>query len=272
MSLTSFVEQRDVREKLKQEFPKPKFTSKQELLAPPLTKNYGGVGTAFDYLLRFYVKSINPQAVERRWIAESSVNLLKQDGSHRKYEQAYLIVTQAREEYAKFLATQQLSDELIKISLLLAKLDVLYRAGKIDENLQDVDDKDVEGLRSLMSFIDANLFKSSGVVVLNPTFGLASALVGGADADLLIDDLLIDIKTKKELILERDDFNQLIGYYTLYKIDGIDGTQKQHEVKRLGIYFSRYAYLHVIPVEDVIDSSRFPQFVEWFKARVKEGQ
>ncbi len=270
MSLTSFVNQRDVREKLKQEFPKPKFTSKQELLAPPLTKNYGLVGTAFDYLLRFYVKQINPQAIERHWIAESSVNLLKRPGFKRLYEQGYLIITQAREEYAKFLATQQLSDELIKISLQLAQLDVLYRAGKIDGNLQDLDEKDIEDLRNLMALVEPNKLKSSGVVVLNPTFGVASKLVGEADGDLLIDDLLIDVKTTKELSLEREAFNQLIGYYSLYKIDGIDGAPPQHEVKRLGIYFSRYAYLHVIRVEDVIDAQRFPQFLEWFKERANK--
>jgi hypothetical protein len=270
MSLTSFVNQRDVREKLKQEFPKPKFTNKQDLLAPPLTKNYGLVGTAFDYLLRFYIKQINPQAIERVWIAESSVNILKKSGFNRFYEQGYLIVTQAREEYAKFLATQQLTDELIRDSLLLAKLDAFFRVGKIDENLQDIDEKDVEDLRSLMSLVDANLFKSSGVVLLNPTFGLASALVGGADADLLIDDLLIDVKNTKEFSLEREAFNQLIGYYTLFKIDEIDGAPPQHEVKRLGIYFSRYAYLHVIPVEDVIDESRFPQFLGWFEGRANK--
>jgi hypothetical protein len=142
---------------------------------------------------------MNPQAIERGWVAENSVRLLKQSGSHRLYEQGYLISTQAREEYARFLETQQLTDELIRDSLLLAKLDVFLRVGKIDENLQDVDEKDVEDLRRLISLVDANLFKSSGVVALNPTFGLASHRIGGADADLLIDDLLIDIKTKKRV-------------------------------------------------------------------------
>lgn len=270
MSLTSLINQPDVRAQLKQEFPKPKFTMKRQLLAPPRSQNYGLVGTAFDYLLRFYVKQMNPQAIERGWVAENSVRLLKQSGTHRLYEQGYLIITQAKEEYAKFLETQQLTDELLKSSLLLAKLDVFFRVGKIDENLQDIDEKDVEDLRSLISLVDANLFKSSGVVVLNPIFGLASHRIGGADADLLIDDLLIDIKTKKELTLERVDFNQLLGYYTLYKIDGIDGTPPHHPVRRLGIYFSRYAYLHVIPVEEVIDESRFSQFLGWFEERVNK--
>ena len=46
--------------------------------------------------------------------------------------------------------------------------------------------------RNLLPIIEPSTFKSTGVVILNPGFGLASALVGGADADLLIDDLLID--------------------------------------------------------------------------------
>ena len=57
MSLTSFLDNNpDVREQFKQEFHKPSLRVKKDLLAPPLTKRYSTVGTAFDYLLRFYVK------------------------------------------------------------------------------------------------------------------------------------------------------------------------------------------------------------------------
>jgi hypothetical protein len=51
MSLTSFLNKNsDVREQFKQEFQKPPLQVKKELLAPPLTKRYSTVGTAFDYL------------------------------------------------------------------------------------------------------------------------------------------------------------------------------------------------------------------------------
>ena len=269
MSLTSFLELTDVKARFRQEFSKPIMPKQKELLAPPLTKNYRLVGTAFDYLLRFYVQQQNPQAIHHGWIAERSVKILKSKELTRLYEQAYLIIVQAKEEYARYLETHQVTDDLLKSSLLLAKLDVVYRAKKIPENLEQIDEKDIEDLRKLLAIVEPSTFKSSGVVILNPEFGLASVLVRGADADLLIDDLLIDIKTVKEASLSQEYFNQLIGYYALSKIERIDGTPSQHEIKRLGIYFSRYSYLHIMPIEEVIDEQRFPQFNEWFQNRVK---
>ena len=73
MSLTDFLKVKDVRERFVREFPKPKFTLKKEILAPPRTKRYAWVGTAFDYLLRFYIKRLNPNAITTRWIAEQSL-------------------------------------------------------------------------------------------------------------------------------------------------------------------------------------------------------
>lgn len=270
MSLTSFVNEKELRERLKQEFPKPRMLKNKNLLASPLTSNYRLVGTAMDYLIRFYIKSLNPQAIERSWIAESLLRTWKTKGFNRLYEQGLFIVTQARENSESFLKTHQLTDELIQSSLFLAKLDSVYRSGKIEENFQAIADDDISDLKNLMKLVEANNFKSKGTVILNPTFGLASNLVGGADADLVIDDLLIDIKTVKEFDLSRETFNQLIGYYALSKIEQIDGAPPQHEINRLGIYFSRHAYLHVIPVEEVIDEQKFPQFLEWFVKRARQ--
>jgi len=38
----------------------PPLDRARELLAPPLSRDYGLVGTAFDYLLRFYIQRLNP--------------------------------------------------------------------------------------------------------------------------------------------------------------------------------------------------------------------
>jgi hypothetical protein len=70
MSLTSFLERKDVRDRFRQEFAMPGMKVKRELLAPPLSNRYSLVGTAFDYLVRFYVERLNPHAITRRWIAE----------------------------------------------------------------------------------------------------------------------------------------------------------------------------------------------------------
>ena len=267
MSLSSLLNQKDVRARFRQEFPKPKMSKERELLAPPLTTNYFLIGTAFDYLMRFQLKAQNPQAIEQYWVAEDSVRLLKEKRLIRLYEQGYLIITEARENYASFLKTQQITDELIKSALLLSKLDSFYRAGRIDENLLGLNEKDVDDLRNLLAITDLSLFKSSKLLLLNPSFGLASIQVGGADADLIIDDLLIDIKTTKNFKFEQDDFNQLMGYYILSKIDAIDGAPPDHEIKRLGIYFSRHAYLFIFNVADVVPLLTFSKFLEWFQER-----
>jgi len=81
--------------------------------------------------------------------------------------------------------------------------------------------------------------------------------------------LLVDFKTVKELKLERSNFDQLMGYYTLSVIK-----QKLEEdaieLKRLGVYFSRFGVLYQINVEDVVNFETFPKFLEWFIARARE--
>ncbi len=58
--------------------------------------------------------------------------------------------------------------------------------------------------------------------MLNPTFSAASELVSGA-GDVVLDGTMIDIKVNKNLEMGRDIFNQLVGYYYLSCIGGIDG-------------------------------------------------
>lgn len=266
MSLTSFVNEKDVLERFNAEFLKPVLIKNQALLVPPLTQNSRIMGTAFDYLMRFHLKRLNPQAVELPWIAENAWYILDSRGLDELCQQASQILTQAKERYAEFLSTQTLTDELLASTLLLAKLDGFYRALRMDENLLQVDEEDVRDLRALISAVDFSLFQTSGTVILNPQFK-SSSLVKGADADLILDDLLVDIKTVRELDLQRRDFNQLVGYYVLSRIDALKGVPLTYDIKRLGIYFSRHAYLFTFKVEEVIDEGKFPKFLEWFQLR-----
>jgi len=284
MSLTLFLKNKDVKDAFKKEFKIPRFKLQGELLAPPLTNHYALVGTAFDYLLRFYIKRLNPNAIEQPWISEVSLDLLKEaqldnlglDNLFEMVEESPVykkvveIIDYSKLVYGEFIKNGILNSDLFKAVLLLAQVDVIYRAGIVDENLGTVDKKDIEDLRNLISIVKPEHFKAKKVCMLNPTFGKASQLVGGADCDLVIDDTIIDIKTTKKLELTRSYFDQLIGYYILYKIAGIDGMASSCEIKRLGIYFSRHAYFHSIDVRDIMKEDTFPNFVEWFKERADE--
>ncbi|MEP0784782.1 hypothetical protein NDI33_13725 [Trichocoleus sp. DQ-A1] len=265
MSLTSFLSQPHFREKFKQEFPKPSLKIKKEILAPPLTEDNPLIGTAFDYLLRFQLKQLNPQAWSGNWVAERAIELMVRGKGEDVYQKGNQIISKIKKPYLEFLETGEITDKLIESALSLSKLDFFYRTRKFDKT--QTDSRHVQDLRGLIEQFNPDIFPSDGKISLNPEFGLGSVIVGGADADLVIGDLLIDVKTISTLELKRDDFNQLIGYYTLSKIDQIDGTDPQQEIKRIGIYFSRYAYLHVIEVDQVIDPAKFPAFLEWFRGQ-----
>jgi hypothetical protein len=286
MSLTSFLKNQDVKEKLRQEFQKPRFSMKKDLLAPPLTKRYALVGTAFDYLLRFYVERLNPGAITRKWVAELSVShplsplltdvVIDIDSGKisftetKQTKQAQQIIDRAKDAHSRYLSSGEMTDTVIESALLLAQLDPIFRARIVDENLGTVHKEDLADLRNLISIVDPEAFRAQELCLLNPTFGEGSKLVGGADADLVIDDRLVDIKTTKNLTLQRKDFDQLIGYYVLHAISGVGELEPKAEISQVAIYFSRHACLYTIDLDEVIDRSRFPDFVEWFRERAAE--
>lgn len=107
---------------------------------------------------------------------------------------------------------------------------------------------------------------------MNPTFGKASRLVGGADADLLIDETLIEIKAVKNLDLKRDHFNQLMGYVILNRLGCIgDNIKPKPKITKVAIYFARYGHLEVFDLNKLINSDTFPNFVKWFNERTNNN-
>jgi len=282
MSLTSFIHIPEVRQRFAKSFPKPSFKLDAKIVAPPLTTHYSLIGTAFDYLMRFYLKYLNPESIVSAWVAELAAERLRRyreyfiirkgytrDYIERTLVKAGKIIRQAKAVSSTYQRTGKMTNELLESTVHLAQLDPIFRAGLIDPNIGIAEKGDVEDLRNLISAVDAKIFKAERVCVLNPTFGEGSHLVGGADCDLLIYDTLIDIKTTKALEFKRDHFNQLIGYYILYTIGGIDGNSKG-AIKNVGIYFSRYSAIHTIPVRTFTENPNFPDFRNWFERKAKE--
>lgn len=278
MSLTSFIKVKQVREKFQETFVLPDFNYQTALLAPPLTENYMLVGTAFDYLLRFYLKRLNPTAITKTWVAEQAVMQIPEtlgwaspysrfgrSWYQKTYDRSQKILDQAKQLYADYLKSGQITKEVIKSTILLAQLDRIYREGRLDRNFGVVDEKDATDLENLIRLIKPEKFAAKNICLLNPTFGHASNLVGGADADLLIDDILIDIKTTKYLKFDRPMLHQLAGYYLLHKIGGIGDTPGKCEVNKLAIYFSRHGELFTFDVKDLMAEDSITQFLNWFK-------
>ena len=98
--------------------------------------------------------------------------------------------------------------------------------------------------------------------------------MGGADADLLIDDCLVDVKNTKDPHLDARDFLQLIGYYLLNGYAGMSCAGKPvfQPINSLAIYFARYGFLWKFPVEDVLPGKAAAETARWFFDAVCESK
>lgn len=270
LSLTKFISLPDVKARFEQEFPLPVTTLKGQILAPPVTKNYSLVGIAFDYLMRFYLERLNPGCVTHGWVAETSVEFTKLSGDPGLFDKASKLLKLAKKNHQRYIKTGKLGDYIFTSAIHLAQLDIIYRAGKVDPNMGRVDPGDLDDLSNLIALVKPELFRSRVICMLNPTFGEASILVGGADADIVIDDTLIEIKTSKYLKFNKEHYHQLVGYYLLSKIGGCVGDVKGLSLNKLGIYYSRYGILHTVTVETIENKPNLKQFIKWFVKRAKE--
>ena len=250
----------------------PPIRLKANILAQPVTRNFSLVGTAFDYLLRFYLERLNPNCMKQIWVAEHAISLIHdQPELFKQIEQkADELFSSAKNAYESYMEHGKIDDTLVTSTIILAQLDTIFRSGIVGSNFGNAEYGDVLDLKKLIEIVPSEQFKAKIICVLNPTFGAGSELVGGADADLLIDDVLLDVKTTKEASLSQEYYNQLTGYYILWKIGGAIGSLKECKISALGIYFPRHARLHTIPINIVEENVHFGEFIDWFKEKAKQ--
>jgi len=186
------------------------------------------------------------------------------------YEHSLEIIEKVKSLQENFLETGRLSRELIRQTLRMSYIDPVLRSGRGVEYIgTDADELDIEDVEKQFSLLDDRLFKSRNRYLLNPTFDKGAQLVGGADADLIIDDKLIDIKSTKKLELSLESFCQIIGYLLLHRIGGISSSSEEFTIEQLGIYYSRYGYLFLFNVKDFIDENSLDKFTKWFENYVR---
>lgn len=135
---------------------------------------------------------------------------------------------------------------LVRYCIVLALFEEIFRAGlhaksplilpspktTVNELLATSEDHWVDDLCTLSwAFYDEHSDLFSQRTTLNPTFD-GSRDVGGADADLIIDGCLIDIKTTINPKLSANWLYQLLGYVLL-------DYNNRYEIEQVGIYFAR---------------------------------
>jgi hypothetical protein len=192
------------------------------------------MGTAFDYLLRFNLEFRNRGKIVARhsWITDRAYGMLEaqfhmglSSGNVSKLpaekmlerEKRFRFVTEefnrAKTNHGKFIAVGRITDSLIESAIFPAKPDALSRRMVLDQIYVKSVPSEVSDLRVLISLVDFDRFSAGHKCYINPDFGKGSSLVMGADADLIIDTTLIEIKVVQDLEFKREFFNQLIAYY-----------------------------------------------------------
>ncbi|MFC7236629.1 hypothetical protein [Halosegnis marinus] len=273
MSLTSFLsDDGELRILLDQTFPKPEFAMEVPRRAEPQTRNYALIGTAFDYVLRFWLERQYPDAETKPWVAHQGLQLaqaLPMDPATPEGQSLESFLDAIEERHAAYLESGEMTDELLGGTLDLARFDWVYRSGRPPESLGEHAEGDLADLRQLLAIIPEAEFRGADSVLLNPTFGDASRLVNGADADLVFDGLLLDIKTVKDLSLKVGYWRQLVGYAVLTDL-AADDTTVPSQFDEIGVYFARHGALWRTATDAIYGHPKYDQFADWFRERATE--
>jgi hypothetical protein len=285
MSLTSFVGMPDVKAKLKPLRPKPPRKLSAPLKIEPRSKRYGLVGTAFDYLLRFELQRRAPHAISIRWVAEYAVEGIwnidlwigdvpeEQREPEEIFPRVNSLLANAKAALAAYLKlkvpTPAKQAELAAHAIRLAKLDLVYRASQLEPDFEEASSEDVQDLVDLLAIVSFGDLLHNKVLLLNPDFGQASHMVGGADTDLIAGDLLADFKTTKHGEIDVKNLDQILGYLLLArKRRSVDPSFPT--INRVGLYYCRHGYLWSLEASTWTSHPEFPVIEQWFFQRADE--
>lgn len=149
-------------------------------------------------------------------------------------------------------------------ALRLGKLDFVFRSRRVEPDVfDDPAPEDVDDLVALLSVVPFDRLLQGEPVLLNPTFGDASYTVGGADADLICGDLLVDVKTTKKPEMDVGDLDALLGYLLLARRRRL-ADPSFPEVRRAALYFSRHGHLWELPASVWTGQPQFAEVEAWF--------
>lgn len=222
---------------------------------------WGTAGTAFDYRLRYLYQTANPDTFTAAHGAHMLGMRTRRAGGSRLWRQLIAALPPAA---AGIRPSDDADRVLAQLCVALAWFEELYRMGPrwrrhplvttgpdatLPELLNRVDDRVVKDAVAMTRlFVEQHPeLLGAAEVVLNPTFG-RSADLGGADADLILDRLLLEVKASKAVTLRSAVVWQLVGYL-LADTDDVLG------IDRVGLYFARHGLLWTFPVS-------------WFLARL----
>lgn len=283
MSVTSLLKEPEVNAQLDRILPTeyPRRVTAALVAEPVNPRSAALIGTAFDYALRFELERRYPHARTEAWVADASVRKLLLGAANPMisldhlaqdvtlYSTAKKIVADAHAGITHYLKdphpTPEARTEMVAHAIRLGKVDVVFRAGSqyADPNLALADPGDVKDILRLLDVTPYERLTDHTSLWLNPTFGRYSEVVGGADADAIAGNVLIDFKATKDPAIDKKYVRQLVSYVFLARGARHDDPAFP-EVRAVGIYFARHAELWTLPVAPIVTHPAYAEVEAWY--------
>ncbi len=283
MSLTSFIKNPRIKEAFEQYATKkrtPEEYQNASILVEDADGPQGSAGASFDYLARFHIARVlrnsKIKVHQRQWISEfvqerlypNRIDSLIFDiGDNRRWH-SYL--NEAHSEARAYIAGKESLEWLAVLVQYMANTDLLIRTMMGFNSNFDASGRVARELITMIDLFDPiQLFEPKTRFILNPSFGY-SEKVGGADADLIVDDRLIELKTTKRLSLTKATLMQLAGYTVLHNLGGVE-TEKgicTKPLSKIGVYFARHNVLIEMPIRELFPSDGYEKFKAVFEEEI----
>lgn len=235
-----------------------KRTGAKLLVEPAKGKgvDFGAVGTAYDYWFRCALKKNDPE-LHTTFLGYRECVL--RYGHSPKVKKLLKQHTKSFSDFSKGALSSM--DSLLEACLFIAKFETEFRSGYPVETF-DVKPQNIEELGRITSSTKLNLFQTKEVVI-NPVFGIqGSKLVIGADGDIVVGNVLIDLKTSSQITL-KDNLRQLIGYWVLNSLG-----EAPIDIQRLGVYYPRFNYFVDFSPSDLMTTDEQKTITSYFKKQL----
>lgn len=165
-------------------------------------------------------------------------------------------------KYNNYKNTGKVTDDFLNAILILAQILPGIMLQGLAKDMGTSTKNDLYMLKHLINQIPKFFFKPKNV--LSSPY-LSWGTIRG-EPDYIIDDTILDIKTTKSFF-SRADYNQLICYYLLYKMNEEYWNKVGVKINKIGIYYSLYGQLIEFKVSDLCKSDELKEVIELIESK-----
>lgn len=253
MTITQIIrEDKNFMNKLQEILPKPKLNKliyQKEIILPNHNSS-ALAGTAFHYMFykHFYLKYKNTFNIDLNTVLEPAYYGYRNISSSLDQEQKSIFNV----SFDIYKKTEINSDSNLELGsyLFLALLESIYRSGIWNNSLFLMNEQQIiNDLNNLKPSILNLDLKPKYRLELGFKFNRLGNSITKADGDLIIDNMLLDIKTSKNPLISKSMWYQIILYY-LFNLHNKDNT-----IEYVGFIFPRMDSYILFKISDYYSES-----------------